>query len=113
MSSHGDVGGYSFHYEMWLHALGGMTNYQILRSATITGATSIGHEGDLGSLEVGKLADLQVLDGNPLEDIHNTLTVGKVMKNGRLYDTNRLSEIWPRHRLLPPTYLFGHIPVSP
>ena len=46
--------------------------HDVLRVATIFGAEAIGHEKDLGSLEAGKLADLQVLDKNPLDDIRNT-----------------------------------------
>ena len=57
--------------------------------------------GDLGSLERGKLADLQVLDGNPLDDIRNTNTIRYVMKNGRLYEADTVSEIWPGERTRP------------
>jgi imidazolonepropionase-like amidohydrolase len=78
-----------------------MAPHDILRSATIVGARGIGHERDLGSLEPGKLADLQVLDGNPLENIRNTNTVRYVMKNGRLYVAATLDELWPRQRRLP------------
>jgi hypothetical protein len=80
---------------------GGMTPHQVLRAATLHGADAVGLARDLGSLEVGKLADLQVLDRNPLVDIHNTNSVRYVMKNGRLYDGNTLDEVWPRVKPLP------------
>lgn len=106
MGSHGDIPGLGFHYEMWLHALGGMQNHAILRSATIVGATAIGHAKDLGSIEPGKLADLQVLTRNPLEDIHFSTSIRYVMKGGRLYSADDLTELWPRRRPLPSTYLW-------
>jgi hypothetical protein len=86
------------HWEMWALAMGGMTPAQILHSATVTGAEAIGLDQDLGSIEPGKLADLQILDQNPLDDIHNTLSVSRVMRNGRLYDTRTLDEVWPERR---------------
>jgi Tol biopolymer transport system component len=101
VGAHGQLQGIGYHFEMWGLAMGGMTLRDVLRSATIVGAHAIGHESDLGSLEPGKLADLQVLDGNPLEDIHNTNTIRYVMKNGRLYEAATLDELWPRQRALP------------
>ena len=73
-----------------------------LRSATIYGAEAIGLQTDLGSIEAGKLADILVLDANPLENIRNSRTVRMVMKNGRLYDAETLDELWPRQRKTPP-----------
>jgi Tol biopolymer transport system component len=106
IGAHGHFPGLGTHYEMWYHALGGMPPYQILRAATIDGARAIGHANDFGSLEPGKLADLQILDKNPLDDIHNTTSIRYVMKNGRLYQADDLTEIWPRHKPLPSFYLW-------
>jgi Tol biopolymer transport system component/imidazolonepropionase-like amidohydrolase len=104
IGAHGEIPGLGYHYEMWLHALGGSSNHDILRSATIVGADALGHAADLGSLQRGKLADLQVLARNPLADIHNTMSVRCVMKNGRLYRTEDLAEIWPRKKRLAAIY---------
>jgi cytosine/adenosine deaminase-related metal-dependent hydrolase len=77
-------------------AAGGLSPHDALRCATIFGAMGIGLDQDLGSLEPGKLADLLVLDRNPLESIRNSNSVRWVMKNGRLYDGDTLDELWPR-----------------
>ena len=100
VGSHGQLQGLGFHWEMWSLASGGATPMQVLRAATMHGADAIGHGKDLGSVEVGKLADLVVLDANPLENIRNTNTVRFVMKNGRLYDGSTLNEVWPRQRVM-------------
>ena len=57
------------------------------------GAHGLGMEKDFGSIEVGKVADLLVLDKNPLENIRNSESIAMVMLNGRLYDAKTLSEI--------------------
>ena len=66
-----------------------------LEVATIHGAKFIGIEKDAGSLAVGKLADLLVLDGNPLDDIRQTRNIRYVMKGGILHDAMTLDEVWP------------------
>jgi hypothetical protein len=98
IGSHGQLQGLGYHWEMWSLASGGTKPIDVLRAATIHGAEAIGHGKDLGSIEGGKLADLVVLDANPLDNIANTNTVRYVMKNGRLYDGNTLAEVWPRQR---------------
>ncbi|MEP6729028.1 MAG: amidohydrolase family protein [bacterium] len=98
LGSHGQFQGLGAQWELWSIASGGMPRHDVLRVATIFGAESIGMGKELGSLEAGKLADLQVLDANPLDDIRNTNTVRFVMKNGRLYDGNTLDEVWPRQK---------------
>jgi hypothetical protein len=101
LGSHGQFQGIGAHWELWSIASGGMPRHDVLRVATIFGAEAIGLGKQLGSLEGGKLADLQVLDANPLDDIRNTNTVRYVMKNGRLYEAGTMKEIWPRQREAP------------
>ncbi len=91
--SHGEVAGLALHWEMWLLAQGGMSNHRVLRTATLNGARTLGLDAQIGSLEEGKLADLIVLDANPLADIENTNTVRYSMVNGRLYDSLSMNEI--------------------
>ena len=98
VGSHGQLDGLGYHWELWMIASGGMSNHDALRVATIYGAEGIGVDNDLGSIEPGKIADLVVLDANPLENIRNTGRVHRVMKDGRLYDGATLAEVYPRQR---------------
>lgn len=98
VGGHGQLQGLGVHWELWTIASGGMKNHDALRVATVFGADAIGLGKELGTLEGGKLADILVLDANPLENIRNTNTLRYVMKNGRLYDAETLTEIWPRQR---------------
>ena len=100
--SHGQLQGLGMHWEIWMLQSGGLSRHEALRVATINGAEAIGMGTDLGSLEPGKMADLIVLDRDPLADIRNTNSVSKVMVNGRLFDANTLDEEWPRQRKLGP-----------
>jgi hypothetical protein len=100
MGSHGQLQGLGAQWEVWNIASGGMPRYDVLRVATIFGAEAIGHDKDLGSIEAGKFADLQVLDKNPLDDIKNTNTIRFVMKNGRMYEGNTMNEVWPRQKTM-------------
>lgn len=98
--SHGEIQGLGAQWELWMLGSGGLAPHEVLRIATITSADAIGLSKDIGSLEVGKMADLQVLDANPLARLQNTNTVKYVMKNGRLYDASTLDEMWPRQKKL-------------
>jgi Amidohydrolase family len=86
IGAHGQMHGLAFHWEMRLLEQGGMSPHEVLRSATMHGARSLGMDGDIGSLEVGKLADLLIIDGNPLVNLRNAENVDQVMVNGRLWD---------------------------
>ncbi len=93
LGAHGQLQGLGAHWELWMFEQGGMTNIEALQAATINGAQYIGAGNDIGSLKEGKLADLIVLEKNPLENIRNTETVTYTMVNGRLYDTDTMNEI--------------------
>jgi len=101
MGSHGEDKGIGVHNEIWALQMGGLTNLEALRSATILGAEGLGVQHDLGSIEVGKIADLIILNKNPLDDIHNTREIRYVMKDGILYDGDTLDEIWPTVKKCP------------
>jgi len=97
IGSHGQAHGIGSHWEVWMmaSALGPMGALEV---ASVHGAHFLGADKDLGSLEPGKIADLMVLNANPLDDIHNTSNIAMVMKSGKLYDANTLDEIWPEQK---------------
>ena len=93
LGAHGQLQGLGAHWELWMLQQGGMTNMQALRSATMNGAIYLGMDSEIGSLKEGKLADLLILDKNPLEDIRNSEFIKYTMINGRLYDSEKMNEI--------------------
>jgi len=95
IGAHGQREGLAAHWEMWMLSQGGFTPWEAIRAATIDDARYVGLDGDVGSIEPGKLADLAVIDGNPLEDIRRSEYVSLTMINGRLYDTATMSQIAP------------------
>ncbi len=93
LGAHGQREGLGAHWEMWMFAQGGMKPLDVLRAATIDGAKYLGMDKYIGSLEIGKLADLVVLDIDPLKDIYQSDKVDMVMVNGRLFDSKTMNEI--------------------
>jgi Tol biopolymer transport system component/imidazolonepropionase-like amidohydrolase len=93
LGAHGQLQGLAAHWELWMFQQGGMSNMEALRAATIDGAKYLGMDGDLGSIETGKLADLVVLDRNPLENIRHSETINMVVLNGRVLDGKTLNEL--------------------
>ena len=80
------TGGFSYHRELLALVLSGVPPPVVLKAATTNGARAMGMDDRLGTIEPGKLADLVVVQGNPLEDIRNARRVMVVMKDGRAYD---------------------------
>ena len=118
IGAHGQHNGLGSHWETWMtaSATGAMGALEV---ASLHAARFIGREQDLGSLEVGKLADFMVLNRNPLENIRFTTDIQYVVKGGVVYDDDTLDELWPRRRpygtpywLVPDALKGGVLPVE-
>lgn len=106
LGAHGQREGLAAHWEMWSMQQGGMTPMQAIRVGTLNGARALGMDRDIGSLEVGKLADMVVLNANPLDNLRNTTSIAFTVANGRVYDTH-MDEVGRRSRPRAPFWFEG------
>lgn len=91
---HGQLNGLCTHWEIWSFVQGGMTPQEALQCGTINGAKYLGLDGDIGSLETGKLADLIVIEKgfDPTQEIRDSERIQYVMANGKLFEAETMSE---------------------
>jgi hypothetical protein len=111
VGSHGQLQGLGYHWEMWMLASGGMTPLEVIHAATINGAHIVGRPDEIGSIEPGKLADLNIFDKSPLDDIHNISALHWVMKNGELFEGETLDQVWPEQKKLAPLFFWNNYDV--
>lgn len=107
VGSHGQLQGLGYHWELWMLASGGMSPLDVIKCATFNGAKIIGRPQDIGTIEPGKLADLNIFDKSPLDDIHNTSSLHWVMKNGELFESDTLNQVWPEQKELAPLWFWN------
>jgi imidazolonepropionase-like amidohydrolase len=82
--------GFTLHRELELYTIAGIPTKEVLKGATIVSARVAGKEKELGSIEVGKKANMILVDGDPLKNISNIRRVELTIKNGNLYDPKEL-----------------------
>lgn len=104
IGAHGQREGLAAHWEIWSMTQGGFSPWEALRGATIDGAASLGMDHAIGSLEVGKLADVVIIDGDPLDDISRSEYVSHTMINGRLYEAKSMNQLAPQKVLRQPLF---------
>ena len=110
VGGHGQLQGLGYHWELWALASGGLTNAEALTAATRHGAEIIGIARDIGTVTPGKLADLVVLNSDPLENIRNSADLALVVKGGELFDAATLDKVWPVQEKLPAQWWWDTAP---
>ncbi len=91
----GTFHGSAIYREFELMTEAGLSPSQILINSTLNGAKLMGLDSQTGSIEIGKLADMVILNSSPIEDIANTSDISMVIKNGKLYEPNQILPITP------------------
>ncbi len=110
VGSHGQLQGLGYHWELWALASGGLSNDEALTAATRHGAEIIGIAEDIGTVAPGKLADLVILNSDPLDDIRNTADLALVVKGGEVFDAATLDQVWPDKVELPAQWWWDTAP---
>ncbi|MFC6633840.1 amidohydrolase family protein [Microbulbifer taiwanensis] len=109
IGAHGQREGLGAHWELWMMEQGGFTPWEAFRAGTIDGARYLGMDGDIGSIEAGKLADLIVVDGNPLENLRLSENVSYTVINGRVFEAETMNELDAEDRL---AFFHERLPIS-
>jgi imidazolonepropionase-like amidohydrolase len=104
LGAHGQREGLAAHWELWMFEQGGMAPLEALEAGTLHGARYLGFDKDIGSIEVGKLADFAVLSENPLVDLKNSTSVKWTILNGRIYDSHSMDQLYPVQEERPQLY---------
>ncbi|MFT5278048.1 MAG: Tol biopolymer transport system component/imidazolonepropionase-like amidohydrolase [Glaciecola sp.] len=93
IGAHGQREGLGAHWELWIMEHGGFTPFEALRGGTIDGARHLGMDKSIGSIEVGKLADLVIIDGDVLNDLSRSEFVDYTVINGRVFEAATMNEV--------------------
>lgn len=88
--------GFAIHQELALLVQAGLTCAAALKAATLNNARALQQEHSLGSIEPGKLADLVILDANPLVEIENSRRIHRIVRGGKVCDPQALLNLVPR-----------------
>lgn len=93
IGAHGQREGLAAHWELWMMEQGGFTSWEALRGGTIDGARHLGMDKQIGSIEVGKIADLAIIDGDVLADLKRSEYVTHTVINGRVFEAATMKEL--------------------
>jgi hypothetical protein len=104
IGAHGQREGLAAHWEMWMLNQGGFSPWEALRAASYDASIALGMANDIGSIEVGKLADIVIMDSGVLEDIRLSEMISHTMINGRLYQVSNMAEIGSGNSTIKPLF---------